>query len=96
LIGESELKYLNGLLKGNSEKWESADFLTSVHTKAVFTAKVLTLEMIEGKAPIGQLLNQYSKRSKQSVRTLLYRIEKLYSTKDAVTKIFNLIIKIFH
>ena len=31
VIGEAELKYLLGLLKGNSDKWEEQAFLTEVH-----------------------------------------------------------------
>ena len=56
MIEEAELQYLKTLVKGNSEKFEQQEFLNNVHSKASFTAKVLTQEMIEGKAPISYLL----------------------------------------
>lgn len=96
MIGEAELKYLNGLLKGNSVKWEMPEFLSDIHEKASFTAKILTQEMIEGKAPILDIIELYKKKDKKSIRTLLFRIEKLFNARAEVIKIFTLIFRIFH
>jgi hypothetical protein len=51
LINESELEYYIDLLKSNS-----INNLDDLHMRAVWTAKVLTTEMIEGKLPICFLL----------------------------------------
>lgn len=52
--------------------------------------------MVEGKAPICYLIDQYSKVNIESVMTLMYRCEKLYHAKSEVTKIFALLFKLFH
>lgn len=52
--------------------------------------------MIEGKNPIQNVLNQFHRTDTESIRKLLFRIQKLYSAKSDVQKIFSLIFKIFH
>lgn len=66
-ITEAELTYLVATVNSESD-------LHEIHRKACYTAKVLTLEMVEGKVPIQLLLSQNSKVSLEIVRTLLFRI----------------------
>ena len=47
--------------------------------------------MIEGKNSINDLIQKYSKANKESILTLLHRIDKLYSARTEVKKILKLI-----
>jgi hypothetical protein len=52
--------------------------------------------MIEGKVPICHLLDHYAKVDRESVITLLFRVQKLLAAKHDVTRILNILFKIYH
>lgn len=63
------------------------EMLQDLHYQASFTVKMLTYDMVEGKAPICYLIQQHQKVSKESVMFLLYRCERLYEVKNEATKL---------
>lgn len=94
MISEGELAYLIDLLKSTNH-YESAQ-LRELHRRATKTAKILTIELVEGKIPIHQVCEQYSNVCQQAVRTLLTRVAKLYNARSEVKRIIQLILKIYH
>ena len=70
--------------------------LLDLHEQLSFTAKMLTCEMIEGKHTIAALIKQHSSITKESVKFLVYRCEKLYQARADVQRILALLIKIYH
>jgi len=94
MISEGELAYLIDLLK-STKHYESAQ-LSELHRRATKTAKILTIELVEGKIPIHQVCEQYSNVCQQAVRTLLTRVAKLYNARSEVKRIIQLILKIYH
>lgn len=83
-------------MKAQVEKWEDPAVLLELHMQATYTAKTLTKEMIEGRTPIYQLIDQYKTVDKESVLTLLYRCDKLYRARSDVQKILMLMLKFEH
>ena len=49
-----------------------------LHERAVFTAKTLTAQTVEGHQPITFTLSKHGTVNKENVKLLLYRIQKLY------------------
>lgn len=76
------------LYKKKIEKNKDPVIMKQVHKKAVYTAKMLTMEMIEGQAPICYIVSKYDNISKENIKNLLYRCEKLYLVRSDVEKIF--------
>jgi hypothetical protein len=68
--------------------------LKELHSKSTLTAKTLTKELIEGKTPIGLIINNHRTVEKESVVTLLYRCEKLFQARSDVQKILMLLLKL--
>ena len=66
------------LYKKKVEKFKTTAIMTSIHKNAMYTAKILTTEMIEGQAPICYLVSKYDSINKENIKNLLYRCEKLY------------------
>jgi hypothetical protein len=64
--------------------------------RASQTAKMLTIDMVEGKTPISYVIDQYSNVKRESVRTLLTRLHKLYYARSEVKRILSLVFKVFH
>ena len=48
LLDETEVTYLSELYKKKIERNKDPAMLGAIHKKAVYTAKMLTVEMIEG------------------------------------------------
>lgn len=96
MITEPEVTYLLGMLKCKNKKWSSHDMLVELHAQASLTVKMLTYDMVEGKAPICFLIDQYAKCGLETVMTLLYRCQKLYHVRTDVTKLIKLVLKTFH
>ena len=69
---------MSELYKKKIEKNKDPAMLKAVHKKAVYTAKMLTMEMIEGQAPICYLVMKHDGINKENVKNLLHRCEKLY------------------
>ena len=84
------------LYKNKIEKNKNPAVMKSVHQKAVFTAKMLTKEMVEGQAPICYLVSKHDSITKDNVKNLLYRCEKLYQVKSDAEKIFQNFVKLEH
>ena len=57
---------------------------------------MLTMEMVEGQAPICYLVSKHDSINKENVKNLLYRCEKLYEVRADVEKIFQNFIKLEH
>ena len=70
--------------------------LIELYAQSLLTIKMLTYDMVEGKAPILFLLDQHMSPDLQTVTTLLYRCEHLYNVRADVSKIFNQVFKIYH
>ena len=68
--------------------------MKELHSKTTLTAKTLTKELIEGKTPIGLIINNHLTIDRDSVVTLLYRCEKLFQARADVQKILLLLLKI--
>ena len=94
MIDETEVTYLMSLYKQKIEKNKNPEVMKSVHKKAVHTAKMLTCEMVEGQAPICYLVAKHDNVSKDNVKNLLHRCEKLYEVRSEVEKIFQNFIKL--
>ena len=54
------------------------------------------MEMIEGQAPICYLVSKHDNISKENIKNLLYRCEKLYLVRSDAEKIFQNFIKLEH
>ena len=52
--------------------------------------------MIEGKVPICAILDQYCNVDRESLITLLTRVQKLYTSRNEVKKILSFLFKAFH
>ena len=81
ILDEPEVVYMAGLYKKKIEKNKDPAVMKSLHKKAVYTAKVLTMEMIEGQAPICYLVMKHDSITKENIKNLLYRCEKLYQVR---------------
>jgi hypothetical protein len=62
----------------------------------MYTIKMLTHGMIEGRAPICFLLERHLAVTLDSVLVLLHRLANLYAVKFAVSKILATTLKAFH
>jgi hypothetical protein len=86
--------YFVSILKQPSEKLEQQ--LKLIHSRAKMTAKVLIIDMIEGKSPISFLIDKNSRIDLETVKKLLYRIQKLFQARTDVVKILNQYLRIDH
>lgn len=62
----------------------------------MYTIKMITHGMIEGRAPICFLLERHLIVAVDSVLALLHRCKNLYAVKFAVSKILAMQLKVFH
>ena len=52
--------------------------MKDLHERACFTAKSLTLKLVESSQPICFILSKHESVNKENVTLLLYRLQKMY------------------
>lgn len=88
MLTENEILYVKTLLKQETENWENKQTLNDLHRHCKFTIRKLTRQM----ANIDniQLFRKHCKvANKENTLFMVYRAERLYSSKGDAEKIFK-------
>jgi len=77
-LSEPEVTYQIDLFKQKMQKNKNRLFMRSLHERAMYTVKVLTVQTVESHQPIMHTLSKYDTVNKENVRLLLYRCQRMY------------------
>ena len=93
-LTEAEITYLIEIYKKKNQKWCERAVLREVRKEAMYTAKMICKETVEGQNPLCHVLEKFCSEGLNGVRMLLYRCLKLHHIRHEATKILLMCIKL--
>ena len=95
-LSEPEIGYQLSLFKEKIQKMKDMKLIKLLHERSIFSAKSLTMRLVESSQPICNLLSKHDAVEKENVILLLTRLQKMYQMKTDATKILNMFLKLEH
>ena len=95
-MSEPEITYHLSLSKQKMQKNKDKSQMYELHSRANYTAKVLTKNTVESQQPILNTLSKYESVNKDNIKLLMYRCQILFQVKQEAQKILTLLIRLEH
>ena len=93
-LSEPEVGYHLSLFNQKIEKMKDMKMMKLLHDRSIYSAKSLTLQLVESSQPICHILSKHDAVNRESVILLLTRLHKMYQMKTDASKILTMFLKL--
>mmetsp|Transcript_17924 Transcript_17924/g.22502 ORF Transcript_17924/g.22502 Transcript_17924/m.22502 type:complete len:116 (-) Transcript_17924:749-1096(-) len=93
---EAEVGYQLSLLNQKMAKNKDLGLMRNLHERTIYTAKSMTIKLVESSQPICHILSKHDSVTKENVNFLLHRLQRMYQMKTDAAKILTMYLKLEH